>query len=857
MARGNAVWGIDIGQCALKALRCTSHAEDAQRVVVDAFDYIEYPKILSQPEADPVELVGNALQEFLSRNSVRGDRVAISVSGQAGLSRFIKLPPVESKKIPDIVKYEAKQQIPFALEDVVWDYQQMAGGSEEDGFALETEVGLFAMKREQVFRALKPYTAAGIEVDVIQLAPLALYNFVAFDQMPNLPPADEYDPENPPESVVLISLGTDTTDLVITNGYRVWQRSIPLGGNHFTKALTKELKLTFAAAEHLKRNAATAENPKLLFQAMRPVFNDMLTELQRSIGYFQNVHRNAKIGKAIGLGNAMKLPGLQRYLQQNLGVDVVRLESFRGLTGASIVDTPAFKDNLLALAVPYGLCVQGLADARIRTNLIPRELLKDRMIRAKKPWAVAAAALLMLGTTLSYARYWQAYASVDPEKFKSAKSEASSVTTSATQYTTDFVASKDDYNKISRVAVNFARNAEGRRLWLDVLRGINAAIPQPPSDAELKKTLPDEEEKRPGVYIEQVESKYIDDVKVWYDGVVSAKPEWANAPVDPNAAAAAAATDPNAATAAVAPVDPSAVPAAPVDAAAPVVTPDPAAAPVDPAAAPVDSAAPAVDPAAAPATPAVEAPTGPGFVIQLSGYHYHNSRDNPEHNAQAYVVESLIKNLETTKIQVPDPETGEMKEMTLPELGIKFPVVLPNAEIDWKYEIPEIDPALQTGVVPSPTFVPQPSREGNAATSAAFSGPKMINLPKHEFIVQFIWQAPKRAEDAAKLANAETPVAPEAAATDAAATTETPATPPVAPVAPPDAVPSDAASNDATATAPDAATTTDDTAAPPAATDSSPPVDDGTGQAASAENPSTATPPAEAPADDTTGASQP
>src|SRR5450631_307776 len=146
MAKINAVWGIDIGQCAIKALRCRPH-DQSDMIEADAFDYIEYSKILSQPDADPVELVREALETFLSRNSVRGDRVAISVSGQSGLARFIKLPPVESKKIPDIVKYEARQQIPFALEDVVWDYQQMAGGSEEDGFALETEVGLFAMKR--------------------------------------------------------------------------------------------------------------------------------------------------------------------------------------------------------------------------------------------------------------------------------------------------------------------------------------------------------------------------------------------------------------------------------------------------------------------------------------------------------------------------------------------------------------------------------------------------------------------------------------------------------------------------------------------------------------------------------------
>ena len=154
MASG-AVWGIDIGQCALKALRCRAH-EDGKRIVADAFDYIEYPKILSQPGSDPAELIGDALKQFLSRNSVLGDRVAVSVSGQAGLARFIKLPPVEAKKIPDIVRYEARQQIPFDLNDVIWDYQRMGVGSEEEGFALETEVGLFAMKRDAVFRASTP-----------------------------------------------------------------------------------------------------------------------------------------------------------------------------------------------------------------------------------------------------------------------------------------------------------------------------------------------------------------------------------------------------------------------------------------------------------------------------------------------------------------------------------------------------------------------------------------------------------------------------------------------------------------------------------------------------------------------------
>src|SRR5262245_41223874 len=98
MAKVTAGWGIDIGQCALKALRCRIDPEHPDKPIADAFDFIEYPRILSQPDADPVALVREALNVFLSRNNVDGASVAVSVSGSSGLARFIKLPPVETKK---------------------------------------------------------------------------------------------------------------------------------------------------------------------------------------------------------------------------------------------------------------------------------------------------------------------------------------------------------------------------------------------------------------------------------------------------------------------------------------------------------------------------------------------------------------------------------------------------------------------------------------------------------------------------------------------------------------------------------------------------------------------------------------
>ena len=506
------VWGIDVGQCALKALRC-QQGDDADKIVVVGFDYIEYPKILSQPGSDPNALIGEALKTFLSRNSVRGDRVAISVSGQSGLARFIKLPPVEAKKIPDIVRYEARQQIPFDLNDVIWDYQRMGGGSEEEGFALETEIGLFAMKRDAVFRALEPFQKAGIEVDLVQLTPLALYNYVLFDQLRDLPPIEEYDPENPPESVVVVSLGTDSTDLVVTNGYRVWQRSVPLGGNHFTKALTKELKLTFAKAEHLKRNAAQAQDPKAIFQAMRPVFNDLLTELQRSLGFFSNIDRHAKIGRIVALGNAFKLPGLRRFLSQSLGYDIQRVEAFRGLEGPEILAAPSFKENVLSFGVCYGLAAQGLGKGGLKTNLLPKQIVRDRLIREKKPWAVAAAAALLLACSLSFAAYSMALSTLNEGLWKDAETRATQITDRAADLKDRAEKATGEFNGYKKIGDNLVGNVEKRVQWLELLMAINQALPQ---DDRLQDPTPEDIRERKQLHITSIDCQQVDDLSQWF-----------------------------------------------------------------------------------------------------------------------------------------------------------------------------------------------------------------------------------------------------------------------------------------------------------------------------------------------------
>ncbi len=722
MAKSGAAWGIDIGQSALKALRCRPHESDEGRLVVEAFDYVEYPKLLSQPDADPEEIVREAIGTFLERNELKGDRVAMSVPGQAGLARFIKLPPVEAKKIPDIVKYEARQQIPFQLEDVVWDYQALAGGNQEEGYALETEIGLFAMKRDQVARSLEPLLRAGVEIDFIQLTPLSLYNYACFDRLGDVV-KESYDAENPPQSIAILSIGVDTTDLVVTNGFRVWQRSIQIGGSHFTKALTKELKLTFGKAEHLKKNAAKAEDPKAVFQAMRPVFSDLVAEIQRSIGFCTSNNKWARdLGEVVAVGNAMKLPGLQRYLAQNLDIPVKMAEEFENLAGGSVTAQPAFQQNHLSFPVAYGLCVQALGKAQMSTNLLPEDIVMQRIIRAKKPWAVAAAAALMAGLAFNYSSYVSAYQTADVDNdWKQALSQAASTkqfTGGLESTNTDL---KSKFDNISQMGKNLASNVDGRLLWPELWAALNAAIPKDTRPEEERQETPEDVMSREEVHITSMDCTHMEDLSTWFTAV---QPLWEEAQSGRDiadvaeAAAATGEADPNAP-----PEEGAAVEAPPVEAA-----------PVD------EYAFDATGGAAAGDGTATAGPSGPGWVIQLRGHHFHNERGG--RIGQQFLRETLIENLMNGSIQLPDGPPGPdgsptMIDVSFAELGISHPVIVTKRRIvDVQY-----DPEAVEGDDANARVARGPAMDrGGFAADGQPKPPELWTLRRLDFVVQFAWK---------------------------------------------------------------------------------------------------------------------
>jgi type IV pilus assembly protein PilM len=386
MASPRFAWGIDIGNRALKAIKLVREGDVLR---MDDVEVIEHEQVLSNSGDNRESLIQTALANFAQRHMTKGGVVAIGVSGQASFARFIKLPPVEEKKIPEIVKFEAIQQIPFPLDQVEWSYQLFRQTDSPD-----VEVGIFAMRKELVNQQIKYFTDMDMNVQVVQMSPLAVYN------------AMYYDNRLADGTTMILDLGAENADLIIAEGESVWLRSVPIGGNNFTEALVKAFKLNFSKAEELKRNAQTSKYARQIFQAMRPIFADLVAEIQRSIGFYSSVHRESRIKRIVALGNTFRLPTLQKYLQQNLQIEVDRLDAFHAGAPDDGRLAALLNDNIASMAGAYGLALQAMGQGKIESSLLPQEIRKAKIWQEKTKWFAAAAAVFLLGAGVPFGVYY-------------------------------------------------------------------------------------------------------------------------------------------------------------------------------------------------------------------------------------------------------------------------------------------------------------------------------------------------------------------------------------------------------------------------------------------------------------------
>ncbi|MFT3787269.1 MAG: type IV pilus assembly protein PilM [Tepidisphaeraceae bacterium] len=471
MASPRSAWGIDIGNRALKAVKIVRTGDG---IKVEDFDFIEHETILSQSGDNRDDLIKHALATFVGRKNIRGSTVAVGVSGQQSFARFIKLPPVEDKQLPSIVKFEALQQIPFPLDEVEWSYQLFSQPDSPD-----KEVGIFAMRKELVNAHVKQFTDVDLNVQVVQMNPLALYNAV------------QHDGRLDGTTAMIIDVGAENTDLIIAGNESIWLRSIPIGGNNFTEVIAKAFKLSQEKAEDMKRNISTSKYQKQIFQAMRPVFADLVAEIQRSIGFYGSVNRENKIGKIVALGGTFQLSSLAKYLNQNLQLEVERPNAPVAALPDDSKVAAEFTENILSLYSAYGLALQAIGDAKVSSSLLPSAIRREKMWKEKNKFFAAAAACVVAGVLAGPV----ARVTLDRLKYNSATGEVSAAESELAGIKADVEAWNRDVAPAGTAErAKFGTVAgitDGQALWPDLMQDLLNAIPKPQPELAAALAKPD------------------------------------------------------------------------------------------------------------------------------------------------------------------------------------------------------------------------------------------------------------------------------------------------------------------------------------------------------------------------------
>src|SRR5206468_12148777 len=197
-------------------------------------------EVLIDPASEDIRhpQISAALREIMAELQIHHEAVNYAVSAQSVFARFVKLPAVEEEKIERIIAFEAQQNVPFPIDEVVWDYQLIAGGGDE-----QVQVVLVAIKADLLDEINGAVEETGLRTSIVDVATMALYN------------AFRYNYTGLTGCSLLVDIGARTTNLLFIEPEIIFSRSVPIGGSSVTCSIAKEFNEPFAGvAFHMKRD---------------------------------------------------------------------------------------------------------------------------------------------------------------------------------------------------------------------------------------------------------------------------------------------------------------------------------------------------------------------------------------------------------------------------------------------------------------------------------------------------------------------------------------------------------------------------------------------------------------------------
>ena len=340
-------------------------------------------------------ILAPALLEIVREKGIRPGKVAMSISGQMVFPKFAAIPMAGGEeKFEQMVRYEVEQNIPFPIDEMVCDRQIL--GDTENG---DKSVMIVASKVDQVEALTSAVASAGFSPELVDVAPIAVTNALRFNRAAEAGGCS-----------VILDIGAKTTSLVIVEGDKLYNRSIPVAGNTVTKEISQAFGCSLEEAEALKLEkgyvslGGVSEDEDEIADRVSKVCRAVLTrlnaEISRSINFYRSQQGGSAPSKLYLTGGSALLPQIDQFFVDSLRIEVEFFNPFESVSVSSGLNADAFDSDCALLSATVGLALHMTGAARFAINLLPPSIVAERAERAKIPVVAAAGVMLVAALAL-------------------------------------------------------------------------------------------------------------------------------------------------------------------------------------------------------------------------------------------------------------------------------------------------------------------------------------------------------------------------------------------------------------------------------------------------------------------------
>ncbi|MEI6235604.1 MAG: pilus assembly protein PilM [Planctomycetota bacterium] len=377
----NIVWGLDIGSSAIKAVKMQRSGADCS--IID-FDIIDIPG--GEDAAERPARLSAAMKNLIESHKFGNDPVFLAIPGAVCLHREFTLPPSPEARVHEMVQFEAKQQIPFPLDQVEWGYERFEGGEENKGI----NITLIAVRKSDIQELLTLSENFNLKLIGISAAPVSLYNFINYEFKPQ-------------QITLILDAGARGTDFVVMNHRQIYFRSIQIAGREITRVLENKFKVPYDKAESLKKNIEKSPQMDQILTVIEPTLRNLGADVQRTIGFYKAKSRGQKIAHCYLLGHAFRLPKMAEFLQAQVReAPFAIVEGLQRVQLGPKVNREVWEHEFPTMAVAIGLGLQGLGLSEMKLNLLPQASKGQVQREMWKIWSAAAAVVLLVALGVSY-----------------------------------------------------------------------------------------------------------------------------------------------------------------------------------------------------------------------------------------------------------------------------------------------------------------------------------------------------------------------------------------------------------------------------------------------------------------------